>query len=137
MVDALVRSAPAPAQVCGASAGALVAACYGAGLPPTALGEELAGLTRSDFWDPALGPGLLRGRLFRERLHGLLPGTFAECRTPVSVAVHDVLGRRPRALTSGSLPAAVHASCAVPFMFRPVRVGGRLYVDGDVSDRPG
>ncbi|MBW2461481.1 MAG: patatin-like phospholipase family protein [Deltaproteobacteria bacterium] len=137
MVDALIRGAPRPDHVCGASAGALVAACYGAGLRPEALGEELSVLERGDFWDPAPGPGLLRGRLFRERLHGLLPRTFAECRTPVSVAVHDVLGRRPRALTSGSLPAAVHASCAVPFMFRPVRVGGRLYVDGGVSDRPG
>ena len=29
---------------------------------------ELEGLERKDFWDPAMGAGLLRGRLFRERL---------------------------------------------------------------------
>lgn len=137
MVGALLRDAPAPARVSGASAGALVAACYGAGLGPRELAEELGALERRDFWDPGPGLGVLRGHLFRERLRELLPPTFGECSTPVAVTVHDVLGRRPRALSTGSLPAAVHASCAVPVMFHPVRVGGRLYVDGGLSDRPG
>jgi len=35
------------------------------------------------------------------------------------------------------LSPAIHASCAVPVMFHPVRIEGRLLVDGGVSDRPG
>ena len=56
---------------------------------------------------------------------------------PASLVVHDVLARRPRPLASGDLAAAIHASCAVPGMFHPVRVEGRLMVDGGVTDRPG
>jgi NTE family protein len=40
-------------------------------------------------------------------------------------------------LTDGPLAPAIHASCAVPVMFHPVRIGARLYVDGGVADRPG
>ena len=40
-------------------------------------------------------------------------------------------------MSSGDLAAAIHASCAVPGMFHPVRVHGRLMVDGGVTDRPG
>jgi len=99
--------------------------------------EELVALERRDFWDPGPGFGVLRGRLFRAHLERLLPPRFADCPTPVSVAVHDVLLQQPRALASGDLPAAVHASCAVPLMFHPVRIGRRIFVDGGVSDRPG
>jgi len=136
-VEALTDELPPPAHTSGASAGALVAAAIGAGVSPKELMEELIGLERHDFWDPGLGPGLLRGRLFRDHLERLLPPRFADCPTPVSVAVHDVLLQRPRALAVGNLPAAVHASCAVPIMFHPVRIGRRIFVDGGVSDRPG
>jgi NTE family protein len=40
-------------------------------------------------------------------------------------------------MDSGPLDVAIRASCTVPFMFRPVRHGGRWLVDGGVSDRPG
>jgi NTE family protein len=33
---------------------------------------------------------------------------------------------------SASVGQAVHASCAIPWIFRPVRIGGREYVDGGV-----
>ena len=56
---------------------------------------------------------------------------------PFAAVVHDVVARRPRAMSSGALDTAIVASCAVPFMFRPVLVGGRGVVDGGVSDRDG
>ena len=37
----------------------------------------------------------------------------------------------------GPLAPAIHASCAVPFMFHPVWIRGRPLLDGGVSDRPG
>src|SRR5690606_39277568 len=39
--------------------------------------------------------------------------------------------------TRRSSDLAIHASCAVPGMFHPVRVNGRLMVDGGVTDRAG
>ena len=34
--------------------------------------------------------------------------------------------------SQASVGQAVHASCAIPWIFRPVRIGGREYVDGGV-----
>jgi NTE family protein len=127
-----------PVRVSGSSAGALVTGAWAAGLDAPALARELDGVQRSDFWDPSLGPGLLGGRLFRARLERLLPTrTFAACRVPLAVSVFDVRTRRTCVLATGDVAAAIHASCAVPFMFHPVSIDGRSYLDGGILDRPG
>jgi NTE family protein len=127
-----------PARVAGSSAGALVGAAWAGGLDAAALAREFARLERHHFWDPAPGPGLLRGRLFRERLASLVPArTLDACRVPAAVSVFDVRSRRTRVVDRGDLARAVHASCAVPLLFQPVRVDGRASLDGGILDRPG
>ena len=127
-----------PTRLSGSSAGALVGAAWAAGLDAPLLAGELERLQRADFWDPGLGAGLLRGRLFRERLQRLLPKTtFDEGRAPAAVSVFHVRSRTTRVLDSGDFAAAIHASCAVPFMFHPVWIDGRAYLDGGILDRPG
>lgn len=127
-----------PRRVSGSSAGALVTASWAAGLDAPSLAAELEGLRRSDFWDPGFGPGLLRGRLFRQRLARLLPELRIErCRVPCAVSVFDVARRRTHVLDAGDLPSAIHASCAVPLLFHPVWIGARAYLDGGILDRPG
>ncbi|HJL18947.1 MAG TPA: patatin-like phospholipase family protein [Sandaracinaceae bacterium LLY-WYZ-13_1] len=127
-----------PARVAGSSAGALVTGSWAAGLSAERLAEELLELERADFWDPRPGPGLLAGRLFRRRLERLLPvDDLAHTRVPAAVSVYDVLRRRVRVLDRGPIAPALHASCAVPLMFHPVRHAGGLLVDGGVADRPG
>jgi NTE family protein len=127
-----------PRRLSGSSAGALVAGAWASGLDAPDLARELLSIERADFWDPRLGLGLLRGDLFRARLESILPnGHFHACRAPVSVSVFDLRRRRTRVLTEGALPVALHASCAVPFMFHPVRYEDTLLVDGGVRDRPG
>lgn len=127
-----------PIRVSGASAGALVAASWAAGLNAPELASELESLQRADFWDPGLGPGLLKGQLFRDRMAGLLPArTFDACRVPVAVSVFDVLKAKTSVIDSGDVPTAISASCAVPFLFHPVRIAGRTYLDGGILDRPG
>lgn len=127
-----------PARLSGSSAGALVGAAWASGLDAPVLAGELERLQRADFWDPAIGPGLLRGRLFRERLQRLLPqSTFDKGRAPAAVSVFHVRTRTTLVLDSGDFAAAIHASCAVPFMFHPVWIEGRAYLDGGILDRPG
>jgi NTE family protein len=127
-----------PARVSGSSAGALVAGLWAAGLEGAALRELLFGLRKQDFWDPAPGAGLLRGRRFRALLERGLPvQTFAECRVPLAVSAYDLLANRTRVLDQGALAPAIQASCCVPFLFHPVRHGGRLLLDGGIRDRPG
>jgi NTE family protein len=127
-----------PSRVSGSSAGALVTGAWAAGLDAPDLAIELERLERKDFWDPAVGAGLLRGRLFRERLERLLPKRgFDNCRVPAAVSVFEMRGRRTHVLASGDLTAAIHASCAVPLLFHPVAIAGRRYLDGGILDRPG
>ncbi|MEM1414873.1 MAG: patatin-like phospholipase family protein [Myxococcota bacterium] len=138
LLSALEEAGLRPRAFLGSSAGALVGACAAAGLEGEAMGAIFAGLRREAFWDPAPGPGLLRGRRFRAQLEAALPrATFEACERPVTLSVYDVLARTTRVRRSGALAPAVHASCAVPGMFWPVRLEGRPHLDGGIRDRPG
>jgi len=95
-------------------------------------------LTKDAFWDPAPGLGLLRGRKFRALLDELLPvDDFSKLRIKTTISVFDLARMKTRVLDEGALAPAIHASCAVPLMFHPVRHAGGLLVDGGVADRPG
>jgi NTE family protein len=127
-----------PARLCGSSAGALVGGLFAAGLPATSIREQLLHLRRGDFWDPRPGLGFLRGARFRVMLDKLLSvGTFEACSRPLAVSAWDPLARQTIVLRSGPLAPAIHASCAVPYLFQPVRVGDRWLQDGGVADRHG
>jgi len=137
-LSALEDSDLRPRAVLGSSAGALVGGAWAAGLPARDFSEVLLGLRRQDFWDPAPGAGLLRGARFHSILQRVLPTqTFAGCRTPLGVSVFDVATARTRVVRHGELASAIRASCAVPFLFSPVRVAGRACLDGGLFDRPG
>jgi NTE family protein len=140
------RTAPAPrppsARPPGADGG-IQRLIRGAGAWAVALGSPLAGVTLS-----AVAPA---GALVRAAALRALPeptGSLAGLRREVDaraaafdgrlrvVAVARASGRRvvfgapgaPRA----SVGEAVQASCAVPWMFEPVAIGGVEYVDGGV-----
>ncbi|APR74762.1 Hypothetical protein A7982_00108 [Minicystis rosea] len=127
-----------PARLAGSSAGALVTGLWASGVDAARIRDELHLLRREHFWDPRPGLGLLRGRLFRERLESILATrTFAGCRAPVAISVYDVMSRSTRVLTYGHLAPAIQASCCVPFLFHPVWHEGRPLLDGGIADRPG
>ena len=138
VVSVLEEEGLVPARLCGSSAGGLVAGLWGAGMPALRLRDELLSLRREHFWDPRLGPGLLRGALFRERLVKFLPvRTFEEAPRPIAVSVFDLFSRRTAVVRKGPLAEALHATCAVPFLFHPVWLSGRPCADGGVLDRHG
>src|SRR5947209_13663229 len=67
-ISALEDAGLVPDSVTGSSAGALVGGLWASGTPAARIEAELRPLRREHFWDPAPGFGLLRGRLFRERV---------------------------------------------------------------------
>lgn len=142
LLAALEEAGLRPARVTGVSAGALAGGAWASGLSAAALEDALVSLRRAEFWDPGLPlGGLLKGRLFSTKLLDVLRPTgvrrVEETRVPFTPVVHDVLRHRPLALERGAIDLAIRASCCVPLLFRPVRLDGRLLVDGGVSDRPG
>lgn len=63
-----------------------------------------------------------------------IPRTFAELETPLKVVVTDFYGWGEMALEEGDLLPALAASAALPVVFRPVRLDGRVMVDGGVTN---
>lgn len=138
MLDALERSGLSPAGFGGSSAGALVGGLAAAGVPTSTLVEELLGMRREDFWDPAPGPGFLRGERFRRKLGSMLPVTRIEdCPRLFRVSTFDVGRRATHVVDRGPLVPAIYASCAVPGLFHAIRHDSRWLVDGGVRDRAG
>lgn len=138
LLSALESEGLLPSRAAGSSAGALVTGCWAAGVDAGELREVLFALGREDFWDPALGPGLLRGERFARLLEDLLPASdFARCRAPLSVSVFDLMSRRTRVLDSGPLVPAIRASCTFPLLLQPTWHRGRPLMDGGIADRAG
>ena len=126
----------APSALAGSSAGALVAGLWAAGRDAADMADELLGMTRTDFWDPGPGLGLLRGRRFATRLERALPvASFERTRVPLAVSVWEISGRRTVVRTQGPLAPAIQASCSFPGLFQPVIIDGRRYLDGGIAAR--
>jgi predicted acylesterase/phospholipase RssA len=70
---------------------------------------------------------LLRGNL-------LAHGSFDSLPIPFGAIATDLQSREPVVLRSGDLGQAVRASFAIPLVFEPVRVDGRILVDGGLSE---
>lgn len=137
-VRALLDHDLQPARYCGSSAGALVGGCMAAGASVNAIEDTLLGLDRAQFWDPTPGLGLLSGQALRTILAALLPTQRVEhTLTPLAVSAWHGRSRRTHVLRSGNLVESVYASCAVPLLFQPARIGGSYYWDGGIADRHG
>lgn len=118
--------------IAGTSVGSVIGAAYASGSSAKEL-EELASLVRfKDFsrWSFSrfgLFSNDKMSVLLRKILHCK---TFEELRIPLAVAATDIITGEAAIFTKGDLVDPVRASCAYPGMFQPVKVDGRLMVDG-------
>jgi NTE family protein len=119
--------------VAGTSAGALVGAAYAAG-QLAEFRAAMEGLSRRRvlrLFDLAWPrEGLLRGRRMLEFVRPHLGDQIEGLALPYAAVATDLLGGDEVTLTSGSVFDAVRASIAIPGIFTPWRVDGRLLVDG-------
>jgi len=135
---AVEESGVAVDGICGTSSGALVGALWAAGIPAAQIAERLSSRRPFTLLQPTLTPwrGLFSLRRLIALLDDWLPPTFADLEHPLAVGVMSAQGRGSL-LSAGSLPQAVAASCAVPYLFAPVEVDGTRYQDGGAVDRLG
>lgn len=87
--------------------------------------------------DPAFPPrrGFIHGHAIRERLERSIgEARFEQLARPLHVVAtrFDTLERV--VFSAGPVSRAVHASCAIPSVFVPVRLDGDSYIDGGISD---
>lgn len=126
-----------PQKVTGSSAGALIGGAIASGLSSKEMRDIVFNIDRKDFWDPKPGLGLLRGQKFQQTLEKYFVRDFKDAQIPLEVAVFDIFSMQTKFLDRGNLPQAVVASCAVPLMFHPVKIDGRLFYDGGVIHKSG
>ncbi len=147
-----------PARVVGTSAGAIAGGPWASGISAAELARRLGTLERAEFWDPVwrgllsrseraelkrdpgTSLGLLRGRKFDALLGDMLDSSIThieDCPVPLAIVTHDLLRRATVVQTRGPIRPAIRASAALPLMFGPVRIDGRLHADGGIGDRPG
>jgi NTE family protein len=118
--------------VAGTSVGALIGAAYCSGVSPAEL-EQIASRVR--FRDLASWTLSRYGFATNQRMIAFLKKvlkvqTFEELEIPLAVTATDFGSGEGVVFRSGPLNDAVRASCAYPGVFLPVKVNGRLLVDG-------
>ncbi|KAL4423328.1 hypothetical protein ABPG77_006123 [Micractinium sp. CCAP 211/92] len=127
--------------IMGTSAGALIGSLYAAGYTPREIVAEFARLAPIErlacnhtFWE-----GFFSMEPLIEDLQTLLPPSFAELQQDFACGVVTAEGRH-LLVDSGSLPAAVTASAAIPVVFKPVNIPDREdgpFIDGGIKCRIG
>ncbi len=116
--------------VAGTSAGALVGACFCAGVSLQRMTDEAKALKRKDVLNSKfmIGSDSANIRAIADRL--LSGATFEQLSIPFSAVAVDIRSGNEVILNDGDVATAVSASCAVPALFTPVLLGDRLLVDG-------
>ena len=142
VIKALEANGLKPDIVVGTSAGAIVGALYASGLSTDELAAAMGRLDRSAFQSlslPGLGviPGSL-GLLRADSFHRFIDREVRHHRMedfPIRFAVvaTDMNSGEPTVFNSGDAGTAVAAAGAVPGLFAPVQIAGRLYGDGALS----
>lgn len=116
--------------VAGTSAGALVGACFCAGVSCEKMTEEAKTLKRKDVLNSKfmIGSDSANIRAVADKL--LQGADFNQLAIPFSAVAVDIKSGNEIILNDGDVATAVSASCAVPALFTPVPLGEWLLVDG-------
>lgn len=124
--------------IIGCSAGSIVGALYADHPNACYVRQVLEPLRVWDILDIKVFSaryGLVQGQSLRRFLtKNLCSRHFCQLQIPLYVVATDVYAGRLVSISTGPVIPAVHASAAVPFVFAPVLLHGRVLVDGGVAD---
>jgi NTE family protein len=118
--------------VAGTSVGAIIGACYCAGMNAAEL-EEVARAARFKHfarWTLSRYGFCSNDRMTEFCARVLRVTTFEDLKIPLAVAATDFETGEAAVFTTGPLIAPIRTSCAYPGMFHPVEIDGRSYIDG-------
>lgn len=123
--------------IAGASMGALVASFYGAGLDIDRLYKLALAFKRKyylDFTVPKMG--FIAGKRVKELIRVFTHGkNIEQLDIPIGIVATDLLTGEKVVFRDGPVADAVRASIAIPGIFVPEKIDGRILVDGGVIDR--
>lgn len=120
-----------PTHISGASAGALVGVLYCHGYTPL----EILALSKTDEFLKIFKIGLINRELtemtrLKSFLNKHIKDDFKFLKVTLSVSVTNLNLGNFEIKSTGKLIDVVAASCAIPILFKPVKIDEYLYVDG-------
>ena len=153
VLEALDEMGVKPAAIAGTSIGALIGAAYAAGMRGKDIRRHVIGLAHdrretmrrlmaaragklSDLLSGAFSQATQMDaeKFCAQFLPETVPGDFSALEIPLIVMATDLHRREEAPLASGALYPALAASIAIPGLFRPVSVGGRILIDGGATN---
>jgi len=136
VLKALREHGMRPGYVAGTSSGSLVAALYAAGVPI----ERMEALAQEARWRDLVKLTLPRQGLIKlgqiEKVLSKIMDIkdFSGLQLPLGVVACNIANGEKVVLRKGHLAQALQASCAIPGIFRPVRIADQLLVDGGLVE---
>jgi len=126
--------------ISGSSAGAIIGAIYACGTDLNLLGKFFSSVNSRGYLDMALprtGGGLVKGERMQELVRLFTHDkTFEQTLIPfICMAVDVETGELITFSKEKKLHECVRASMSIPGVFVPIRIDGRLCVDGGVLER--
>lgn len=121
-------------MIVGTSAGSFVGSIYAYGFNAFQLQKMSFSIERGDIVDLTIPDnGFVKGEKLEEYINTLLNNTPIEkLRIPFYAVATDIQNGQEVVFGRGNTGTAVRASCSIPGIFRPVKIGDRTYVDGGV-----
>lgn len=121
-------------MIVGTSAGSFVGSLYAYGLPAYDLQRVALTVEKGDIVDLAIPDnGFIKGERLEGFVNQAVKSTPIErLKIPFHAVTADVQTGEEVVISSGDTGSAVRASCSIPGVFRPVRSGGKMFVDGGI-----
>lgn len=122
-------------MIIGTSAGSFIGSLYAYGFNAYQLQEISFSIERGDIADFSVPDnGFIKGEKLENYINTLLNNTPIEkLRIPFYAVATEIQTGKETVFASGNTGTAVRASCSIPGIFRPVRIGNDFYVDGGVT----
>lgn len=140
VIKALEEEGIRPDYIVGCSMGSVVGAAYAKGLTVDEMFEAVSKIKALQLIDltaiPLTRLALLRGnKMFNLLANTLGDVAFDQLKIPFRCIASDLYSGRLVTLSEGNVTQAVKASSSIPGVFPPVKLDGKLLVDGGVLCR--
>jgi NTE family protein len=137
VIQALLDNNIKPEIISGASAGSIIGSLYAAGVSPD---DMIHAVNDSSFFKVFRivgipGAGLIKLDYLKERMKDFIKeDSFEALQHPMNICATNLNLGRPVIFNSGTLYDKIMASCAVPWLFKPIIIDGYMYADGGITN---